>query len=194
MAQSVMHATSTGHVEDETFLYGLIAEFDDAHQIVEAAKRVRAAGYRKVDAYSPLPVEGLDEAIGFRDTHVPHIMLVAGILGGLTGFFGIYYLLVHEYPMNIGGRPEFAWPMYIPITFELTVLFAALCGIGGMIALNGLPQPYHPVFEAPNFDRATSDRFFLCIEAKDPGFDREKTRAFMEGLGALNVSEIELRK
>jgi hypothetical protein len=139
-------------------------------------------------------VEGLDEAIGFRDTHVPHIMLVAGILGGLTGFFGIYFLLVHEYPMNIGGRPEFAWPMYLPITFELTVLFAALCGIGGMIALNGLPQPYHPVFEAPNFERASSDRFFLCIEAKDPAFDREKTRAFMEGLGALNVSEIELRK
>jgi hypothetical protein len=194
MAQSVMHATSAATVEDEKFLYGVIAEFDDAHQIVEAAKRTRAAGYRKVDAYSPLPVEGLDEAIGFRDKHVPHIMLVAGILGGLTGFFGIYYLLVHEYPMNIGGRPEFAWPMYLPITFELTVLFAALSGIGGMIALNGLPQPYHPVFEAPNFDRASSDRFFLCIESKDPKFDREKTRAFMEGLGALNVSEIELRK
>ncbi|MGV3720256.1 MAG: DUF3341 domain-containing protein [Actinomycetota bacterium] len=194
MAQSVMHATSATVLEDEKFLYGVIAEFDDAHKIVEAARRTRAAGYRKVDAYSPLPVEGLDEAIGFRDTHVPHIMLVAGILGGLTGFFGLYYLLVYEYPMNIGGRPEFAWPMYLPITFELTVLFAALFGIGGMIALNGLPQPYHPVFEAPNFDRASSDRFFLCIEAKDPAFDREKTRVFMEGLGALNVSEIELRK
>jgi len=193
MAQSVMHATSAA-AEDETFLYGLTAEFDDAHQIVEAARRTRAAGYRKVDAYSPLPVEGLDEAIGFKDTFVPSIMLVAGIMGGLTGFFGIYYLLVHEYPMNVGGRPEFAWPMYLPITFELTVLFAALCGIGGMIMLNGLPQPYHPVFEAPNFDRATSDRFFLCIESKDPAFDREKTRAFLETLGALNVAEIELRK
>jgi hypothetical protein len=186
----------TTHVpaEEQTFLYGLIAEFDDAHVILEAAEQVHEEGYRNVDAYTPLPVEGLPEALGFRDNYVPSMMLAAGICGGLLGFFGIYYLLVYEYPMNIGGRPIFPWPMYIPITFELTVLLAALTGIFGMFAINGLPQPYHPVFDAPNFDRATSDRFFLCVEEKDPQFDLEKTRAFLESLGALRVTAIELRK
>jgi len=125
---------------------------------------------------------------------IPWIMLVGGILGAVGGFSLIYYCQVIAYPLNIGGRPLFGWPSAIPITFECTVLASALSGILGMFILNGLPQPYHPVFDAPNFDRATSDRFFLCIEATDPNFDLGETRQFMETLGALQVSEVELRK
>lgn len=179
---------------EEKFLYGLIAEFDHAQDVVAAARRTEEAGYRKMDAYSPFPVEGLPEALGFRDHFVPWIMLVGGILGGLGGFALLYYCMVVEYPLNIGGRPMFSWPMYIPITFECIVLLSALSGIVGMFMLNGLPQPYHPVFDAPNFTRASASSFFLCIEADDPNFDREETRRFLEGLGPVNVSEVELRK
>jgi hypothetical protein len=194
MAHSATHADTLNPSASQRHIYGLIAEFEDAHEIVHAANEVYDEGYRKMDAYTPLPVEGLPEALGFKDMYVPSMMLVAGIGGAFLGFFGLYYLLVYEYPMNIGGRPIFPWPMYLPITFELTVLCAALTGIFGMFAINGLPQPYHPVFDAPNFDRATSDRFFLCIEAKDPQFDLDETRRFLEGLGASRVSEVELRK
>lgn len=194
MAHSVTHAETLNPSADQRTVYGLIAEFEDAHDIVHAAHEVYDEGYRKMDAYTPLPVEGLPEALGFKDMYVPSMMLVAGIAGGLLAFFGIYYLLAYEYPMNVGGRPIFAWPMFLPITFELTVLLSALTGIFGMFAINGLPQPYHPVFDAPDFSRASSDRFFLCIEAKDPQFDLVETRRFLEGLGASRVSEIELKK
>ena len=178
----------------ERVLYGLVAEFEDAHEVVEAARRTRDAGYRKIDAYTPFPVEELSEALGHRDIYVPMIMLAAGILGGIGGFAGLTYLTVQEYPLNIGGRPLFAWPSFVPITFELIVLLSALSGIVGMFWLNGLPQPYHPVFDTPNFEHATSSRFFLSIEADDPKFDREETLRFMESLGAANVSAVEQRK
>jgi hypothetical protein len=180
--------------EEGGILYGLIAEFDDAHRLVAAADRVRQAGYRRMDAYSPFPVEGLSESLGFRDVWIPFIMLIGGALGCLGGFYMIYWMVAVDYPLNIGGRPLYAWPSFLPITFECTVLLAALAGVIGMFFINGLPQPYHPVFDAPDFNRATSDRFFLCIEARDPKFDLEETRQFMESLGGIKVAEVELRK
>jgi hypothetical protein len=176
------------------FLYGLIAEFTDADAVVEAARKTHAAGYRRIDAYSPFPVEGLSEALGFHDHWVPLIVLIGGICGALTGFGLLLYCLAISYPLNVGGRPLYGWPHYMPITFECTVLFAALSGVFGMLMLNGLPQPYHPVFDAPDFEMATSSRFFLCIEARDPQFDREQTWQFMNTLGAEKVAEVELKK
>jgi hypothetical protein len=185
---------SAGAPPEERFLYGIIAEFEDADHVIAAAKRAYEAGYRKMDAYTPFPVEGLSEALGFRDVYIPTMMLVAGILGCIGGFGLIYYCLGISYPLNIGGRPIMSWPYYLPITFECTVLAAALAGVFGMFAINGLPQPYHPVFDAPEFHLATSSRFFLCIEHTDPHFDRDATRRFMDSLGAERVSEVELRK
>jgi hypothetical protein len=188
----------TADPEAERFLYGLTAEFEHAEDLIVASRRTREAGYRRVDAYTPFPVEGLEEALGLRDVSVPYVMLAAGIIGCLMGFGLLYYSMVFDYPLNVGGRPgnprDFAWPMYIPITFEITVLTTALTGVVAMFWLNGLPQPYHPVFDAPNFQEATSSRFFLCIEARDPRFEPQETRRFMETLGALRVSEVELRK
>jgi hypothetical protein len=179
---------------NDKILYGYMAEFDDAHHLVNASQRAHDAGYRKMDGYSPFPVEGLSEALGFRDHLIPFLMLIGGLIGCLSGFGLVYYCVVLAYPLNVGGRPLFSWPSYIPVTFEVTVLTSALFGVIGMFLVNGLPLPYHPVFDHPDFDRATSDRFFLCIEATDPNFDPEETRAFMETLGAMNVSEVELRK
>lgn len=195
MAHSTVTTEHTAELGTERrILYGLIAEYEDPHDLIVAAERTRAAGYRKIDAFSPLPIEGLSEALGQRDHFIPWIMVAGGIAGAVAGFGLIYYTTVIDYPLNIGGRPLFAWPSYVPITFELTVLLSALSGIVGMFMLNGLPQPYHPVFDAPNFEHASSDRFFLCIEAEDPRFDREETRQFMETLGAVRVSEVDLRK
>ena len=195
MAQSIVHSEHTADLDEHGVrLYGLIAEFDDPHQLVVAARRVHDEGYNKVDAYTPLPVEGLSDALGHRDLYVPYLMLAAGIGGAILGFGFLAWTSAVDYPLNIGGRPLFGWPQWIPITFEVTVLLASLTGIVGMLMLNGLPQPYHPVFDAPNFARATSDRFFLCIEADDPHFDRERTGALLDSLGALRVSEIDLRK
>jgi len=190
----VHREAGAGTAPEERFLYGIIAEFEHAHDVVVAADRSYQAGYRKMDAYTPLPVEGLSEALGFRDVYVPTMMLVAGILGCIGGFGLLYYCLGISYPLNIGGREIVSWPYYLPITFECTVLAAALTGVFGMIAINGLPQPYHPVFDAPDFELASSSRFFLCIEHTDPHFDRVETRRFMETLGAAKVSEVELRK
>jgi hypothetical protein len=184
----------TGLPESERFLYGLIAEYEQPLDLVRAARRAREAGYRRVDAYTPFPVEGLSEALGHRDLWVPWIMLTGGVIGCVGGFFFVAWSLGWDYTLNIAGRPNFTWPAYLPITFEITVLLSALAGIVGMFLLNGLPRPYHPVFDAPNFELATSSRFFLCIEAEDPQFDRAKTREFMETLGASQVSEVELRK
>jgi ActD protein len=174
----------------EGFLYGLIAEFEHPADVLAAAQRTHEAGYRRVDAYSPYPVEGLSEALGFRDFWVPIIMLWGGILGALAGSSLLYYCMVISYPINVGGEPLFGWPIYVPITFECTILLCAISGVVGMFLLNRLPQPYHPVFEAPGFDRASSDRFFLCIEAADPHFDRGETQRFMESLGAMAISAV----
>lgn len=185
----------TGHREAvDVRPYGLLAEFDDPHDLVHAARKTRDAGYTKIDGYSPLPVEGLSEALGQRDFLIPKIMLAGGALGGLGGFGFLYWTTAIDYPLNIGGRPLVAWPSWIPITFELTVLVAALSGIVGMFALNGLPQPYHPLFDAPNFDRASSDKFFLCVEATDAKYDLDETKAFLEGLGPVRVTEVMLKK
>ncbi|MEW6299067.1 MAG: DUF3341 domain-containing protein [Thermodesulfobacteriota bacterium] len=172
-------------------LYGLMAEFDTPEELLAAARRARDAGYRQMDAYTPFPVEGLAEAIGFRRTWLPLIVLIGGIIGCLSGYLLQYWTSVIDYPLNIGGRPLHSWPAFVVVTFELTVLFAALSAVLGMLALNGLPMPYHPVFNVPRFAFATRDRFFLCLEATDPQFDREETRRFLERSQPRQVSEVE---
>lgn len=172
-------------------LYGLMAEFDTPEELLAAAQRARDAGYRQMDAYTPFPVEGLAEAIGFRRTWLPLIVLIGGIIGCLSGYLLQYWTSVIDYPLNIGGRPLHSWPAFVVVTFELTILFAALSAVLGMLALNGLPMPYHPVFNVPRFAFATRDRFFLCLEATDPQFDREETRRFLERSQPRQVSEVE---
>lgn len=172
-------------------LYGLMAEFQDPSDVVAAARAVRAEGYRKVDAYSPFPIEELNEALGFHRSWLPPLVLLGGIAGAIGGFGLQYWASVLEYPMNIGGKPYLSWPAFIPPTFETTILLAALTAVLGMLALNGLPEPYHPVFNVPSFALASRDRFFLCIEAADPKFEISRTRAFLEGLGPRAISEVE---
>lgn len=172
-------------------IYGLMAEFENPQDLVNAARRARAEGYRKMDAYTPFPVEGLADALELGSTRVPLIVLIGGLIGALLGYFMQYYLMAVDYPVNVGGRPYHSWPSFIPVTFEMTVLVAGLSAVLGMLALNGLPMPYHPVFNVPRFALATRDRFFLCIEATDPLFDREDTRRFLERLLPRVVSEVE---
>jgi hypothetical protein len=172
-------------------VYGLLAKFDSADQVLAAAEKSYAAGYREMDAYTPFPVEGLSDAIGFHKTHVPLICLIGGLTGCLGGFFLQWWPNVIGYPLNIGGKPYNSWPSFIPITFELTVLCAGLATVFGMLALNGFPQPYHPVFNVSSFEAASNDKFFLCIEARDVKFDAQTTREFLLGLNAQEVSEIE---
>ena len=172
-------------------IYGLMAEFDNPEALLEAARRAHAGGYRQMDAYSPFPVEGLAEAIGFHRTRLPLIVLLGGIAGGVGGYLLQYYTAVIDYPLNVGGRPLHSWPSFIPVTFETTVLIAALAAVLGMLALNGLPRPYHPVFNVPSFEMASRNLFFLCIESTDALFDRERTRQFLEALGPRQVHEVE---
>jgi hypothetical protein len=171
--------------------YGLLAEFATPEELVHAARRAREAGFTRMDAYSPMPILGLFEALGKRHTWMPQIVLTGGLLGCIGGFYLCYYMSVVSYAHNTGGRPVFSWPAYIPITFECTVLAAALFAVLGMIASNGLPQPYHPVFNAPGFLRASQDRFFLCIFADDPQYDAAKTREFLQGMNPAGVTEVE---
>jgi hypothetical protein len=172
-------------------IYGLMAEFADPAAVVEAARKVRAAGYRRVDAYTPYPIEALSEALDFHHSRLPLLVLLGGI-AGLVGGFGLqYWASVIEYPMNIGGRPYLSWPSFIPPTFETTILLAALTAVLGMLALNGLPQPYHPVFNVPRFALASKDRFFICIEATDPKYDHDGTWSFLVNLGARMVTEVD---
>ena len=173
-------------------LYGVMAEFDNPSDLVAAARRTYEAGYRRINGYSPYPIEELWEAIGFHHTRLPIIVLIGGIVGGLGGFFMQYYLAVIEYPLNVGGKPFNSWPSFIPITFEMTILCAAFAAIFGMLALNKLPQPYHPVFNAPNFALATRDHFFLVIEANDPRYRHDEVVNFMKDLGAKDVSDVEV--
>jgi hypothetical protein len=171
-------------------LYGLIAEFDKPEQLIAACERVRENGYRCMDAYVPYPVKGLADALGFRKSRVPLVTLIGGILGCSGGYYLQYWCSAISYPINVGGRPLNSWPSFIPITFEMTILFASLFCVLGMLALNGLPRPHHPVFNAPRFALATRDRFFLCIEADDPKFDLRGTRLFLEGLHSHDVTEV----
>jgi Protein of unknown function (DUF3341) len=179
------------HATSASSLHGLLAEFDSAEALLRAAHRTRAAGFTKTDAYSPFPIHGLAEAIGFTEHLIPKLVLAAGVAGALAGLGLEYWTSVHAYPMNIGGRPYASWISFIPPAFEVTILFAAFTAVISMIALNGLPQPYHPVFNAPRFALASQDKFFLAIEASDPKFDLEATRAFLGGLGPREVVAVE---
>lgn len=171
-------------------IYGIMAEFDNPSDLVKAAEAAYASGYRDMDGYSPFPIEELSHAIGFTKNRVSLLVLLGGIAGCLGGFMMQYYYGVIHYPLNVGGKPLNSWPNFIPITFEVTVLIAALSAVFGMFALNGLPQPYHPVFNAPRFALASKDRFFLCIEATDPKFDRKGTADFLVSLKPREVTEV----
>jgi hypothetical protein len=178
-------------VKGRGMLYGLMAEFESPTDVVAAARRAYEEGYRDMDAFSPFPIEELSEAIGFHRNRLPMIVLVGGVLGCVGGFALCYWASVHAYPLNVGGRPLNSWPAFIPVTFETTILVAALAAVFGMLALNRLPQPYHPVFNTPRFELASRNTFFLLIEAKDPRFDLEATRAFLDGLGPREVADVE---
>lgn len=171
-------------------IHGLMAQFLEPQEVLHAAKSAYEAGYRCMDAYTPFPVGGLPEALGSRGTAVPLIVLVSGIVGALGGYFMEWYSMAVDYPLNIGGRPFNSWPAYIPITFELMVLCASISAIIGMLAMNGLPRPHHPVFGTPGFERASTDRFFLCIESRDPRFDLSRTRRFLESLKPFSLKEV----
>ena len=171
-------------------MWGLVAEFESPDALLAAAHRVREAGYRRIDACVPFPVEGLTEALGFRRTWLPLLVLTGALLGAAGGFFMQWYAMGVWYPLNVGGRPLNSWPMFIPITFELTILCASLTAVLGMLALNGLPMPYHPLFHVPRFALATRDRFFLCLQSRDPLFDPERTKELLSGLTAHPVMEV----
>ena len=180
------------HHRGQTPLYGVMAEFDNPSDLVAAARTTYEAGYRRINGYSPYPIEELSEAIGFTKTSLPLIVLIGGIIGAFGGFFMQYWMEVQDYPLNVGGKPFNSWPAFIPITFEMTVLCAAFAAVFGMLALNKLPQPYHPVFNAPNFALATRDRFFLVIEANDPKFNHQEVHRFMSTLGARDLTDVEV--
>ena len=171
-------------------IHGLMAEFESATDLVVAANRTREAGYVDVDAYSPIPIEELHHAIGFKATKLPLMVLIGGLLGGSGGFTLQYWASAIAYPLNVGGKPLVSWPMFIPVTFECSILGAALTCVFGMIMLNKLPQPYHPVFNNPRFVLASRNRFFLCIESTDHQFDLDRTRTFMQTLGAHEVTTV----
>ena len=171
-------------------IYGVMGEFATPEELIHAVEKVREAGYRRLDAYAPFPVEGLSEALGLKRNLVPTITLVGGLAGGLTGFLFQVWANVSSYPINIGGRPLNSWPAFIPVTFELTVLGAALSAVFGMLALNRLPQPHHAVFNVHRFTHASSDRFFVCIESRDPKFHLADTARFLQSLHAHHVSEV----
>jgi hypothetical protein len=171
-------------------LYGVAAEFDDPTALVHAIHRAREAGYTRMDAYTPFPIEEVAEAMQVRQTWLPLIILLGGLVGALGGYGMQYYAAVVGYPLNIGGRPLHSWPMFVPVTFELTILAASVTAVLAMLALNGLPMPYHPLFHLPRFALASRDRFFLCIMATDPKFEPEATRQLLAGLNAREVSEV----
>jgi hypothetical protein len=173
-----------------TSIYGMMAEFDSATALVAAARRTHEAGYQKIDAYSPFPVEELAGAIGFHKNRVSLVVLVGGLLGCLSGYLMQYWISAISYPLNVGGKPFHSWPAFIVVTFEMTILFAGIAAVFGMLALNGLPMPYHPVFNVPRFAFATKDRFFLIIFASDVKYDPAGTLRFLEGIGARSISEV----
>jgi len=174
----------------QTPVYGMMAEFDSATNLVEAAHHTYEAGYMKIDAYSPFPVEGLAEAMGFHKNRVPLVVLIGGLIGGLSGYALQYWISAVSYPINVGGKPYHSWPAFIVVTFEMTILFAGISAVFGMLALNGLPMPYHPVFNVPRFAFATKDRFFLIVFSSDPKYSPSETRRFLESLGPRSISEV----
>ncbi|HEV8187321.1 MAG TPA: DUF3341 domain-containing protein [Pyrinomonadaceae bacterium] len=188
-----IHVTSGGtHRRHAPPLYGVVAEFENPSDLVAAARRVYSLGYRRINGYSPYPIEELSEAIGFTHTSLPLIVFIGGLVGGIGGFLMQYYIEVIDYPINVGGKPYNSWPAFIPITFEMTVLVAAFSAVLGMLVLNKLPQPYHPVFNLPNFAMATRDRFFLAIEANDPKFHHAEVIELLKSLNALEVNDVDV--
>ncbi len=183
--------THDAHGEVEAGVHGLMAEFLRPEDLLAAAKRVSEAGYKKVDAYSPFPVHGVDEAIGAK-TYLPWLIFGGGLFGAINGFGMQYFGSLVHYKINIAGKPPDinAWPSFMPITFELTVLVAAATAVFGMLFLNGLPRPYNPIFNVPGFAQASQNRFFLCIEAADPQFDLDQTGRFLESLEPNSISEV----
>jgi hypothetical protein len=177
--------------ESNPELFGLLAEFTDPDELLAQTKKTYQSGYRHIDTYTPFPVHGLGEAMGIKHNLVPYVVGLGALLGGLGGFFLQFWTSVMVYPLNIGGRPLNSWPAFMVITFETAVLGAGILGVVGMLALNKLPQPYHPVFRVPEFIKASNDRFFLCIMNSDPMFDPEKTRAFLEGMNPAGVYPVE---
>jgi hypothetical protein len=171
-------------------IYGLMAEFADPNALVAATRRAHEEGYRRMDAYSPFPIEELHEALGAHHTRLPLIVLIGGLVGCFGGYALQLWVSTVAYPVNVGGRPLHSWPAFIPVTFECTILVAALSAVFGMLALNGLPMPYHPVFNVPRFALASRNRFFLCIEAADRQFDVDATRRFLETLSPREVSVV----
>lgn len=170
--------------------YGLLAQFHSAAALLQAAHRAHQEGYRRLDAFTPFPVEGLAEALGLRPTRLPVLVLLGSLLGGTVGYSLQYWVNLDVYPLNVGGRPLHSWPAFVIATFELTVLFGAFTCLLGMFALNGLPMPYHPVFNVPNFSFAERDRFFLLIAASDPNFDPDRTRRFLQSLSPAEVVDV----
>jgi hypothetical protein len=171
-------------------VYGVMGEFETPEKLIQAVEKTREAGYRRFEAYSPFPVEGLSAAMGFKRNMVPLITLIGGLTGGLGGFGFQYWVAAITYPLNIGGRPFNSWPAFIPVTFELTILGASLSAVFGMLALNRLPQPHHPVFNVHRFSHATTDRFFICIESRDPKFNLADCARFLQSVQAHHVSEV----
>ena len=171
-------------------IYGIMAEFDTAQRLVDATRATHEAGYQKIDAYSPFPIEGLADEMGTSHHDVQLVVLIGGIIGGLTGYLMQYWMSVVDYPLNIGGKPYHSWPSFIVITFEMTILFAGISAVFGMLALNGLPMPYHPVFNVPRFSSASKDRFFLIVFSSDKKYEPASTRKFLEGLAPRSVSEV----
>jgi hypothetical protein len=171
-------------------LYGVMAEFETPSELVRATQAAHDKGYRRLDAYSPFPIEELSDVLHLHRNKLPLIVLTGGLIGGLTGYLLQYFVTVIYFPINIGGRPLHSWPSYIIITFELTILFASIAAVVGLMALCGLPMPYHPTFNAPRFAMASNDRFFLCIESADPLFDTTQTTSFLESLDPKEVSEV----
>ena len=170
--------------------FGVLAEFEQVEQLVEAARHTYAAGYRQFECYSPLPIEGLPEAMGVGATGIPLLTLVGGLLGAAAGYGLQFWVSVDAYPVNIGGRPLHSWPLFIPVTFECTILVAALFAVLGMLALNGLPRPYHPLFDVPEFSRATQDRFFICILARDPKFEPVHVHQVLSDVHPVKVTDV----
>jgi hypothetical protein len=192
VSPSSSSAPSHHHHRHEPRLYGVMAEFEGPSELVGAAREAYEAGYRRINGYSPYPIEELSEAIGFTRSSLPIIVFCGGVLGGLGGFLMQYWIEVINYPINVGGKPYNSWPAFIPITFECTVLVAAFSAVLGMLLLNKLPQPYHPVFNAPNFALATRDRFFLVVEASDPKYSHDEVVNMLKGMQPLEVIDVEI--
>jgi hypothetical protein len=177
-------------MSDEKKLYGMLAQFGSAPALMTAVEKARAGGYCKMEAYSPYPIHGLSEALGFKRTKLPYLIFLGGMTGAIGGFGMMWSSAAYFYPINVAGRPYFSWEAFVPITFECMILLAAFTAVLGMLGLNGLPQPYHPLFNSEAFSHASRDKFFLCIEGTDPQFSIESTRKFLESLAPEEIDEV----